>query len=162
MSPQKIASALAAAKALHVSDQHPGCVVIGGDQVLSLNDLIIGKPKDVEDATRQLGMLRGKVHRLYTAVALCRNGEIVWSDYDINVLKIKNLSKDQIVSYLFRNWQSVKHSPGAYKLEEEGLKLFSELKGDFMSALGFPLVKLLQYLVKEGICKTPKSNLIDN
>ncbi|MCY4292348.1 MAG: hypothetical protein OXC72_11415 [Roseovarius sp.] len=61
----------------------------------------------------------------------------------------------KIVWYLFRNWKSVKCSPGAYKLEEEGLKLFSEIGGNFMGALGFPPVKLLRCLVKDAFREIP-------
>ena len=66
-------------------------------------------------------------------------------------LKMQNFSDTYLNSYLERNWQSIRHSVGAYKLEEEGARLFSCIAGDYFVILGLPLLEILSYLTQQGI-----------
>ena len=67
---------------------------------------------------------------------------------------MRPVSDGYLDDYLTRNWQSVQHSVGAYKLEEEGSRLFSAIDGDYFSILGLPLVPLLGYLGQRGFIAT--------
>ncbi len=60
------------------------------------------------------------------------------------------LSEGFIVDYVRRNWDSVQHSVGGYKLEEEGVRLFTSVQGDFFHVLGLPLLEILAYLTVRG------------
>src|SRR5690606_32785439 len=70
LTPEDLASILAEAKALDVAQRHPGKLVIGTDQTLSLEEDVLHKPKDMEEARRRLLLLSGKTHQLNSAVVL--------------------------------------------------------------------------------------------
>ena len=61
------------------------------------------------------------------------------------------LSDSYLDDYLARNWQSVQHAVGCYKLEEEGVRLFSRVDGDYFTVLGLPLLQVLSYLRERGM-----------
>ena len=67
---------------------------------------------------------------------------------------MRDLSDDYIQSYVSRNWDSIRHSVGGYKLEEEGVRLFSSVQGDFFHVLGLPLLEILSYLALRGDLET--------
>ena len=71
-----IALALAEAKALAVSKDQKAAFVIGADQTLALDQELLHKPADREEAARQLDQLRGRSHQLHAGVALARGGKI--------------------------------------------------------------------------------------
>jgi septum formation protein len=52
--------------------------------------------------------------------------------------------------YVARNWESIRHAVGSYKLEEEGVRLFTRIEGDYFTVLGLPLVELLSWLTLRG------------
>src|SRR5690606_23008513 len=78
LSPEDLASILAEAKALDVSQRQPGKLVIGTDQTLSLGDEVLHKPGDMEEARRRLLALSGKTHQLNSAVVVVRDGDVLW------------------------------------------------------------------------------------
>ena len=148
--PRDIADALAELKAVRVSTQKPGALVIGCDQVLSIGDRILSKPETIEDARRQLGGLRARGHALLSAAVIYEDGRPLWRHVGQARLQMRDFSDGYLEEYLTRNWDSVRHSVGAYKLEEEGIRLFSRIDGDYFTILGLPLLQLLSYLTLRG------------
>jgi septum formation protein len=69
-------------------------------------------------------------------------------------LTMRNFSDDWLEGYLTRNWDSLRHSAGGYLLEEEGVRLFSAVEGDYFTILGLPLLPLLGYLGDRGFIAT--------
>ena len=65
-------------------------------------------------------------------------------------MQMRDLSSEFIAAYLARNWASIGQSVGCYKLEEEGIRLFLSVDGDYFSILGLPLIELLCYLTHRG------------
>ncbi len=63
---------------------------------------------------------------------------------------MRDASDAYIRGYVRRNWASIQHSVGAYKLEEEGIRLFTRIEGDYFNVLGLPLLELLAYLTLRG------------
>ena len=63
---------------------------------------------------------------------------------------MRDFSDGYLEAYLARNWESIRHSVGAYKLEEEGVRLFSRIDGDYFNVLGLPLLEILAYLGASG------------
>lgn len=150
-SPRDIADALAEMKARRVSAKHPGSWVIGCDQVLDFEGRILSKPETPDDAIHQLGQMRGKRHKLLSAAVIYENGEPIWRHVGQVRLQMKQISDDYLHSYVTRNWESIRWAVGAYKLEEEGVRLFSTIDGDYFNVLGMPLLELLNFLALRGV-----------
>lgn len=149
--PRDIADALAEAKARKVSAKFPDNMVIGCDQVLELEGKILSKPKSPEDALAQLTRMRGKRHMLLSAAVIYRGAEPIWRHVGQVRLQMKTCSDAYLSDYVSRNWHSIQHAVGAYKLEEEGVRLFSMIEGSYFNVLGLPLVELLNYLGLQGV-----------
>lgn len=152
--PRDIADALAEAKARKLSDRHPEALVIGCDQVLAFRRQVWGKPASPDEARAQLQALRGQTHELLSAVVLYEAGQPIWRHVGEVRLTMRAFTDDWLEGYLARNWESVKSSIGAYKLEEEGVRLFTAVEGDYFTVLGLPLLALLTYLGQRGFIPT--------
>ncbi|MEP3329649.1 Maf family nucleotide pyrophosphatase [Sedimentitalea sp.] len=150
-SPRDIADALAEMKARKISDKNPGAMVIGCDQVLDFNQTLMSKPTTPDDAREQLTALRGNRHSLLSAAVIYQDGTPVWRHVGQVRLRMRAFSDDYLSAYISRNWDSIRHSVGAYKLEEEGVRLFSNIDGDYFNVLGMPLLELLNFLALRGV-----------
>ncbi|MDQ7070088.1 MAG: Maf family protein [Rhodobacterales bacterium] len=148
--PDNIAETLAVEKAMKVSQIEKDALVIGCDQILAFDQQIFTKPISVEHAHQQLCQLRGNTHQLFSAAAVCQNGVVLWRYTGQVSLEMREFSDAFLDGYLVRNWNSIRHSVGGYKLEEEGIRLFLDVKGDYFTVLGMPLLPLLAYLVESG------------
>jgi septum formation protein len=82
---------LAEAKAVDVSERHPGALVLGCDQTLSLGDELLHKPRDMEAARRRLLHMSGKTHELNSAAVLAKNGETIWRHVGVAHLTMREL-----------------------------------------------------------------------
>lgn len=149
--PRDIADALAELKARKVSDKHPGAMVLGCDQVLDFEGQLLSKPESPEQALAQLRDMRGKRHMLLSAVVIYKDGQPLWRHVGQVRLRMKASSDAYLRGYVDRNWDSIRHAVGAYKLEEEGVRLFSTIDGDYFNVLGMPLMELLNYLALQGV-----------
>ena len=148
--PRDIADALAEAKAMKVGARNPGALVIGCDQVLDFDGTILSKPRDIDEARSQLQAMRGRRHSLLSAAVLCHQGRPVWRHVGQVRLTMRAFSDRYLDAYLDRNWDSLRHAVGGYKLEEEGVRLFSRIEGDYFNVLGLPLIEILGYLTASG------------
>ncbi|WP_170326118.1 Maf family protein [Ruegeria arenilitoris] len=149
--PRDIADALAEMKARKVSDKTPGVMVLGCDQVLDFDGQLLSKPETPEDALAQLKMMRGKRHMLLSAAVIYRDGEPIWRHVGQVRLRMRMSSDAYLRDYIDRNWYSIRHAVGAYKLEEEGVRLFATIDGDYFNVLGMPLLELLNFLAVKGV-----------
>lgn len=145
-----IAMALAQAKALAISAQHPNALVIGADQILVCEGQYYDKPRDMTEARKHLQALSGKRHELLTAACVAAGNEIVWQHISAPQLRMRVLDESFIATYLETAWPMVMESVGAYQLEGRGAQLFDHVDGDFFSILGLPLLPLLAFLREQG------------
>ena len=149
--PRDIADALAEMKARKVAEKHPDALVLGCDQVLALGRDAFAKPETPDDARQQLRQLRGKTHKLLSAAVVYENAEPVWRHVAEARLTMHRFSDAYLDDYVRRNWDSIRHSVGCYKVEEEGVRLFSAITGDHFTILGLPLLPLLAWLGNRGM-----------
>jgi len=149
--PERLAEALAAAKAEAVSAQFAADLVIGADQVLALGEELFGKPPDVAAARAQLERLRGRTHRLLSAVALAQGGRVVWSRVDSATLAMRDFSAAFLDGYLARCGERLLRTAGAYEIEGVGIQLFDNVDGDHFTIIGLPLLPLLAELRARGV-----------
>ncbi|WP_159952811.1 Maf family protein [Rhizobium sp. 18065] len=149
--PAGIAEQLAIAKAREVSVRHPGTIVIGCDQTMSLGDQLFHKAPDRAHAHATLKTLRGQTHHLNSAVCLVRDGEVLWSHVGIARMSMRDFTTSFLDQYLDRNLVRILGSVGCYQLEGEGIQLFDAVDGDYFTILGLPILPLLAELRTLGI-----------
>jgi septum formation protein len=149
--PGDIAALLAREKSVFVSASRSGRYVIGADQTLSLETRLFSKPADREHAAEQLRALAGQSHELCSAVAVARDGKILFEKIAIARMTMRRLSDAEIDAYLDEAGASVTSSVGAYQLEGLGVHLFEQIEGDHFTILGLPLLPLLAFLRSEKL-----------
>jgi septum formation protein len=149
--PGEIASLLAREKALSVSARQPGKFVIGADQTLALGDRLFSKPAGRAQAAEQLRTLAGRSHELHSAVAVVRDGKILFEAVAIAGMTMRRLGEAEIDVYLDEAGDAVTSSVGAYQLEGLGVHLFERIEGDHFTILGLPLLPLLAFLRSERL-----------
>lgn len=152
--PRAAAEALAELKALRVSASHPGELVLGADQVLDLGGLLMSKAATRAIAAEQLKSLRGKRHKLFSALVLAKAGRPVWRHIDEASLWVRDFSDAFLEAYLDAEEGEILGSVGCYRLEGRGVQLFERIEGDYSSILGLPLVPLLGALRTLGVVTT--------
>lgn len=130
--------------------QFPGALVIGAQQVVSLNGKVPEAPRTLDAARDLLLELRGKTHQLHSAIALAEDGQITWSNVDTAHLTMRPLSAQFIGRYLAAAGPEAIGSPGAYELDGIGLQLFEHVQGAYPAVLGAPLFPLFARLREIG------------
>jgi septum formation protein len=149
--PGDIAAVLAREKALYVSMRQPGQFVVGADQTLALGTRLFSKPAGRAQAAEQLRALAGRSHELHSAVAVARDGKILFEAVTVARMTMRRLGEAEIDAYLDEAGDAVTSSVGAYQLEGLGVHLFERIEGDHFTILGLPLLQLLAYLRSERL-----------
>jgi len=144
------ASLLAREKARVGAGSARGRWVVGADQTLALGPTRFTKPADRAAAREQLRKLSGRTHELHAAVALARDGRVIFSHVDTAKLTMRALSERFLDAYLDAAGAAVTASVGGYQLEGLGSHLFERIEGDYFTVLGLPLFALLGVLRREG------------
>ena len=147
-SPDAAAAArlLARAKAQAISAERPGQLVLGADQTLARGATRFSKPADRTAAADQLRSLRGRTHELHSALALVRDGTVLFDCVDTERLTMRDISDSFLGEYLDMAGDAALTSVGAYQLEGIGIHLFERVEGDYFTILGLPLLPLLAFL----------------
>lgn len=148
--PRDLADTLAEMKAERVARRHPEALVIGCDQVLAFQGQAFGKPADAAELRAQLLALRGRTHQLLSAAVVFEDGRPVWRHVGQARLTMRDFPDAWLDDYLARNGADLLDSVGGYKLESEGVRLFSAIEGDYFTILGLPLIPLLGWLGERG------------
>jgi septum formation protein len=149
--PLQVARVLAEAKAVEVSRRMPEALVLGADQTLDLDGQLFDKPASVEQLRAQLMELRGRTHLLHAALAVARDGDVVWRYEGLARLTMRAFSDDFLEDYLAREGEAVQACVGGYRLEGLGVQLFERIDGDYFTILGLPLLPVLALLRREDL-----------
>ena len=146
-----IALRLAKEKAIHVSKNNSEKYIIGSDQVLSMSDRIYSKAKNEEEAKERLLEFQGQTHFLTSAVCVVKNGQDIWHKTDAASLKMKVMDRQDIDKYSKISGKALTDCVGCYALESVGIRLFENIRGDYFTILGMPLLPLLGFFDQEGL-----------
>ena len=144
--PLAISKNLAELKSIKVSRNLPDIMVLGADSVVSLDNELINKPKNREDAFNILKKLNNSKHYLISSVCISKNGSMVWNYSETSELIMKNLTDIELQNYLKRIDTETLLAYGVYQIESNGLDLFKSIKGDINSIMGLPIKKVKEYL----------------
>jgi septum formation protein len=154
LGPTEMVKMLAIAKADAVTSEVQEGVVIGSDTTISFEGVILGKPKDQEDAFKMLQMLRGKWHQVISGVAVIQmpNHHIEVSSVVTNI-KMRNYSDEEISKYIETGEPMDK--AGSYAIQGIGGALVENIDGCYNNVVGFPLCELVELLGKNEISVHP-------
>ncbi len=151
--PQDVVDLLAEYKAQRVAVNYSGAIVIGCDQILVCDKKIYEKAETLDEARITLQSLRGKAHQLMSAVVIFEQGKPVWRHMGRAQLVMRDFSDSYLEDYIEQNRDTILSSVGCYRLEEEGVQLFSHIQGDYFTILGIPLLEVLGFLRSRGVLK---------
>ena len=142
---------LAQEKARAVAVNYPNALIIGSDQVASLEGVQLGKPLTHDNAVKQLRAMRGKTTHFYTALSLFNSKtNKIQTDVAENHVTLRNLSDIEIENYLLK--EQPYHCAGSAKSEGLGIALMSQMTGNDPNALvGLPLILLINMLHHENV-----------
>ena len=146
-----VARFLARAKAEAVARSLPGRLVLGADQTLARGSARFSKPANRAAAAEQLRALRGRTHELHAALALVRDGKVLFDCVDSARLTMRDVSDRFLAEYLDMAGAAALASVGGYQLEGLGVHLFERVDGDYFTILGLPLLPLLAFLRQNGL-----------
>lgn len=149
--PAQLVLRLAEQKARKLATKFPNHLIIGSDQIATLDDTIIGKPGKHEAAIKQLTSFSGRSVKFITSICL-HNSETGKSQQSIDsyTVKFRTLSTAQIESYLRK--EQPYDCAGSFKSEGLGICLFETMEGkDPNTLIGLPLIELTRMLSNEGI-----------
>ncbi len=147
--PAALALRLSLAKAQAVAPAHPGALVIGSDQVATMDGSPIGKPGNFERALSQLGQLSGQTVEFHSALCVS-NGQRHEIDDVVTLCRFRRLDTDEIASYLHR--EQPFDTAGSAKAESLGIALMESMQSDDPTAIiGLPLIALSRMLRSFGM-----------
>tara|TARA_Y100000389_G_C17277429_1_gene421148 strand:+ start:208 stop:795 length:588 start_codon:yes stop_codon:yes gene_type:complete len=144
--PEIISKNLAELKANKISQKKYDNLVLGADSVIDLNGKIISKPANRKEALKILRDLNGQTHYLISSVCISKNGSMVWNYTDKASLTMKQMTENELISYLAKISDEVLFAYNVYQIEGEGRSLFSKIEGDEDTIMGLPVKKIKEYL----------------
>lgn len=125
-------------------------LIIGSDTLIEFEGKKIGKPSDAAHALEILKMLRGKTHRILTALAFLNPEKNSCETYLEKVqIKMRNYSDQEAENTIAQDQPFDK--AGAYALQGRGRELTQKLEGDYLAAIGLPLKAIAHFLIRQGI-----------
>ena len=144
--PDIISKNLAELKANKISQKSNGAIVLGADSIINLNETIISKPFNRNEALKILQKLNGKRHHLISSVCISKNGSMIWNYTDKAALTMKEMTIEQLKAYLAKIKDEVLYAYNVYQIESEGRSLFSKIEGDEDTIMGLPVKQIKEYL----------------
>ena len=144
--PEIISKNLAELKANKISQKKDGEIVLGADSVIDLDNEIISKPSDRNEALNILKKLNGKKHHLISSVCISKNGSMIWNYTDKAALTMKKMSDEDLKKYLNKISDEALYAYNVYQIEGEGRSIFSKIEGDEDTIMGLPIKKIKEYI----------------
>ena len=145
--PETISKNLAELKANKVSLKRNGELVLGADSIINLNNKIISKPKNRDEALKILKELNGKTHYLISSVCISKNGLMLWNYSDKASLTMKKMTDEELKKYLSKIKDEILYAYNVYQIEGEGRNLFSRIDGKEETIMGLPINSIKEYFI---------------
>lgn len=139
---------LAKDKALDVAASYPDAVVIGADTLVAIDENVLGKPKDKQDAAYMLGMLSGRTHEVYTGVAIVSGGSVI-SECVVTEVTFDKMTDEEITAYIETGEPMDK--AGAYGIQGLSGKYILGIDGDYFNVMGLPQNTVYKVLKSIGV-----------
>ena len=128
-------------------------LIVGSDTVISLNNKIVNKAKNLKEAKKKITKLSGKTHLIFSSAVAYYNNKLVWRVTQKTAVKIRKLKNTEIKEYLKKTDKSILGSVGCFQIEKDGPNIIENIRGDFFNVMGFPLFPFLLFLKKFNIKK---------
>lgn len=153
LQPEQLVSLFAEGKARSCAGRFPDALILGSDTVITLDRTLLGKPKDADDARAILWRLRGREHRVLTAVSLLGAGDGV-RETGLERVRVwmRAFTSAEMEQYIASG--EYRDKAGAYAIQGRGRTLVERIEGDFTATVGLPLKRVVQMLTKSG-CHIP-------
>ena len=143
------AERLAREKALAVFRKHPQDFVLGADTVVTIDCLILGKPRNNADAARMLRMLLGRTHSVITGVCLAKGSSKVWVGSESTLVTMCEISEEEIRDYVAGGEPMDK--AGAYAIQGRASRWIPRIEGDYSNVVGLPVALVYSMLKSAGV-----------
>jgi septum formation protein len=144
---RQCAERLAREKAVAVARQRPNDCVLGADTVVTIDDEILGKPKDAADAKRMLRMLSGRCHQVVTGVCLVvgdKSRDEPEVSSETTLVTMMKMDDREIDDYVFTGEPMDK--AGAYAIQGIASRWISRIEGDYCNVVGLPVARVFGML----------------
>lgn len=141
--PRRLVESLSYKKAKAVADVHPEAIVLGADTIVSIDDTILGKPKDKDDALRMLQTISGREHKVFTGVTIIAPGESETFSEETAV-KMTKYDKDVLLSYIESGEPLDK--AGGYAIQGIGSFMVESIHGNYHNVVGLPIATVFERL----------------
>ena len=144
-SPEDMVVRLAYEKAFDVAKRNTDRLVIGADTIVALDNEVLGKPKDQNEAYQMIKRLSNKTHKVITGISLInlKENKII-KEYVVSFVTFKDLSEDSIKDYINTNESLDK--AGSYGIQGYGALLVKNIQGDYFNIVGLPISRLSDLL----------------
>jgi septum formation protein len=159
-SPRDCAERLAREKALAIFRSEPESYVLGADTIVVVDEAMLGKPRDAEDAARMLRLLSGRTHAVITGV--CLVGPVASGQWSVasktenprsasesTLVTMCALSEDEIRDYVATGEPMDK--AGAYAIQGIASRWIPRIEGDYSNVVGLPVAQVYAMLRERGV-----------
>src|SRR5438046_2946522 len=128
----------------------PKNIVLAADTLVAIDDHVLGKPKDKNEAVAMLQRLSGRAHEVCTSVFICHLAESKSTSFhEISRVRFRRLSRDEIDNYLAR--VNPLDKAGAYAAQGFGGEIIEKIDGSFTNVVGLPMEKTIAALAEFGV-----------
>ena len=137
-------------KGMAAARLRPGDIVLAADTLAAIDDHVLGKPKDREEAVTMLQRLSGRAHEVCTSVFICHLAEAKSTSFhEISRVQFRRLGRGKIDNYLAR--VNPLDKAGAYAAQGFGSEIIEKIDGSYTNVVGLPIEKTIPALVEFGL-----------
>ncbi len=144
---------IAFAKAKKIFDNTQGDrTIIGADTIVVVDNEILGKPKDREDAINMIKKIQGRAHKVYTSIAvLIENGEEYkeYKELHETIIKVKKMDENEIIKYI--NTDNPYDKAGSYAIQGKFAIFIDKIEGSYTNVVGLPIERIYEILKENNI-----------